>query len=175
MSFCHAQPTSLNYLGDQRVKHGHLMVYRKELTFSGVILSGGPDSVYGQGISDYITSLDHLLTFDRRATCGMGPSGRSRGTNSRYMLRVLYLKPCEFLCLMPPRLQEIAWNNGKCVLAGTKREFGHALVKIEKHKGEAVHVDKLFNGLGTELEVYMSHGEFDHPGITKGCWRLNSS
>ena len=59
---------------------------------------------------------------------------------------------------MPSRLQEIAWNHGKCVLAGTKREYGHAQVKIEKHKSEAVHVDKLFEGLGTELEVYMSHG-----------------
>ena len=33
-------------------------------------------------------------------------------------------------------------------------------MKIEKHKGEAVHVDKLFNGLGNEMDVYMSHGEF---------------
>ena len=32
-------------------------------------------------------------------------------------------------------------------------------MKIEKHKGEAVHVDKLFNGLGNEMDVYMSHGE----------------
>ncbi len=45
------------------------------------------------------------------------------------------------------------------MLAGEKREYGHAQVKIEKHKGEAVHVDKLFNGLGSELEVYMSHGK----------------
>jgi len=45
------------------------------------------------------------------------------------------------------------------VLAGKQREYGHARVKVEKHKGEAVHVDKLFNGLGSELEVYMSHGK----------------
>ena len=57
------------------------------------------------------------------------------------------------------RLQEIAWHHGKCVLAGEKREFGHARVHVEKHKGEAVHVDKLFRGLGSELEVYMSHGK----------------
>lgn len=63
---------------------------------------------------------------------------------------------------MSRRLQEIAWQNKKqdkeCVLAGEKREYGHAKVKIEKHKGEAVHVDKLFSGLGREMEVYMSHG-----------------
>jgi len=63
------------------------------------------------------------------------------------------------------RLQEIAWHHGKCVLAGEKREYGHAKVKIEKHKGESVHVDKLFNGLPSEIEVYMSHGETDFRGI----------
>lgn len=57
-------------------------------------------------------------------------------------------------------LQEIAWHfDSTNVLAGEKREYGHARVKIEKHKGEAVHVDKLFNGLGNEMDVYMSHGD----------------
>ena len=45
------------------------------------------------------------------------------------------------------------------MLAGERREYGHAQVKVEKHKDDAVHVDKLFNGLGHELEVYMSHGK----------------
>ncbi|KAK0512350.1 hypothetical protein JMJ35_005478 [Cladonia borealis] len=57
-------------------------------------------------------------------------------------------------------LQEIAWHfDNSNVLAGEKREYGHARVKIEKHKGEAVHADKLFNGLGNEMDVYMSHGD----------------
>ena len=62
-------------------------------------------------------------------------------------------------------LQEIAWHfDNTNVLAGEKREYGHARVKIEKHKGEAVHVDKLFNGLGNEMDVYMSHGEYSLKG-----------
>ena len=61
--------------------------------------------------------------------------------------------------LMQFRLQEIAWHHGRNVLAGTEREYGHARVHVEKHQGEALHVDKLFNGLGSELEVYMSHGK----------------
>lgn len=63
---------------------------------------------------------------------------------------------------MPCRFHEIAWQHGKNVLAGTRREYGHAQVTIEKHKGGADHVDKLFNGLGGEsnsLDVYMSHGK----------------
>ena len=57
-------------------------------------------------------------------------------------------------------LQEIAWHHdNKNVLAGEKREYGHAKLKIEKHKGEAAHVDKLFNGLGNDLDVWMSHGK----------------
>ncbi|KAK4693402.1 GMP synthase (glutamine-hydrolyzing), partial [Lecanoromycetidae sp. Uapishka_2] len=57
-------------------------------------------------------------------------------------------------------LQEIAYHyDDKNVLAGEKREYGHVQVKIEKCKAEAAHVDKLFNGLGSEIEVYMSHGD----------------
>ena len=52
-------------------------------------------------------------------------------------------------------LQEIAWHHdNKNVLAGEKREYGHAKLKIEKHKGEAAHVDKLFNGLGNTTWTY---------------------
>ena len=38
-------------------------------------------------------------------------------------------------------------------------------MKIEKHKSKAVHVDKLFNGLGNEMDVYMSHGEVFLQGV----------
>ncbi|KAF2733645.1 GMP synthase-like protein [Polyplosphaeria fusca] len=58
-------------------------------------------------------------------------------------------------------LQEIAWNFGKNVLAGEKREYGHAYLKVERHgDGEAGgHVDKLFKGLEDDMEVWMSHGD----------------
>lgn len=58
-------------------------------------------------------------------------------------------------------LQEIAWNFGKNVLAGEKREYGHAYLKVDRHgDGEAGgHVDKLFQGLEDDMEVWMSHGD----------------
>ena len=37
------------------------------------------------------------------------------------------------------------------VVAGEKREYGHAIVNLKQHK--------LFGGLGSELEVWMSHGK----------------
>jgi GMP synthase (glutamine-hydrolysing) len=61
-------------------------------------------------------------------------------------------------------LQEIAWNHGKNVLAGEKREYGKAHLKIEKHAEKPAHVDLLFAGLdfsgdGEGSEVWMSHGD----------------
>ncbi|KAF8417077.1 hypothetical protein EV426DRAFT_698999 [Tirmania nivea] len=56
-------------------------------------------------------------------------------------------------------LQEIAWNYGKDVSAGDKKEYGHAVLKITKHANTAPHVDTLFDGLGEEMEVWMSHGD----------------
>lgn len=50
-------------------------------------------------------------------------------------------------------LQEIAWNHGKDVSAGDKKEYGHAVLKITKHANAAPHVDALFDGLGKEMEV----------------------
>ena len=56
-------------------------------------------------------------------------------------------------------LQAIAWHYARNVVAGEKREYGHAKISIEQHKGAAVHIDRLFRGLGNELEVWMSHGK----------------
>ncbi|OCK84055.1 GMP synthase subunit B [Lepidopterella palustris CBS 459.81] len=58
-------------------------------------------------------------------------------------------------------LQEIAWHFGKNVLAGEKREYGHAFLKVERHEGGSGsgHVDKLFQGLEDDMEVWMSHGD----------------
>ncbi|KAI9886121.1 MAG: GMP synthase (glutamine-hydrolyzing) [Watsoniomyces obsoletus] len=56
-------------------------------------------------------------------------------------------------------LQEIAWHYGKNVLAGEKREYGHAKVNVSRSTGSDVHVDKLFESLTDDLEVWMSHGD----------------
>ncbi|KAF6226634.1 hypothetical protein HO173_012464 [Letharia columbiana] len=56
-------------------------------------------------------------------------------------------------------LQAIAWHFAGNVVAGEKREYGHAKLDVKQHEGVAVHVDRLFSGLGSELEVWMSHGD----------------
>ena len=57
-------------------------------------------------------------------------------------------------------LQEIAWNlDNKNVVAGEKREYGHAVVTVQKHDGKQAHIDQLFSNLGEDLEVWMSHGD----------------
>lgn len=58
-------------------------------------------------------------------------------------------------------LQAIAWHFAGNVVAGEKREYGHAKLDVKQHEGVAVHVDRLFSGLGSELEVWMSHGKSD--------------
>ena len=56
-------------------------------------------------------------------------------------------------------LQEIAWHHdNKNVLAGEKREYGHAKLNIKRHQGEEL-LDRLLHGLGDEMEVWMSHGD----------------
>lgn len=56
-------------------------------------------------------------------------------------------------------LQELAWHHGKNVLAGEKKEYGHAEVNVERHHGKGDHVDRLFAGLDTKLRCWMSHGD----------------
>ena len=56
-------------------------------------------------------------------------------------------------------LQEIAWHHGRNVLAGEKREYGHATLQIQKHSGKQAHVDRLFESLQDDMEVWMSHGD----------------
>ncbi|KAF2182421.1 GMP synthase [Zopfia rhizophila CBS 207.26] len=94
----------------------------------GVILSGGPYSVYW----DEAPHVDPAV----------------------YDLNVPILGICY-------GLQEIAWQFGKNVLAGEKREFGHAYLTVERHgDGDAGgHVDTLFKGLEDDMEVWMSHGD----------------
>jgi GMP synthase (glutamine-hydrolysing) len=53
-------------------------------------------------------------------------------------------------------LQEIAWNHGKNVVAGTEREYGHSQLQAKKVDG---YVDKLFKDLEDDLKVWMSHGD----------------
>ncbi|KAK4645967.1 GMP synthase (glutamine-hydrolyzing) [Podospora pseudopauciseta] len=90
----------------------------------GVILSGGPASVYDEAAPHADPAV-----FD---------------------LGVPILGIC-YGC------QEIAWRaNSANVAAGEAREYGHADVTIKKVEG-ADHVNKLFQGLGEEMHVYMSH------------------
>lgn len=95
-------------------------------TPKGVILSGGPYSVYE-------TNAPHV---DPRL----------------FELDIPILGICY-------GLQEIAWHHGRNVLAGEKREYGHAVINVARQSEKAEHVDRLFHGLGDELEVWMSHGD----------------
>jgi GMP synthase (glutamine-hydrolysing) len=97
-------------------------------TPKGVILSGGPYSVYW----DDAPHVDPAV----------------------FELDVPILGICY-------GLQEIAWHHGKNVLAGEKREYGHAYLKVERHGDGQTggHVDQLFKDLEDDMEVWMSHGD----------------
>ncbi|KAK5377474.1 GMP synthase (glutamine-hydrolyzing) [Exophiala xenobiotica] len=92
----------------------------------GIILSGGPYSVYEAG-------APHV-----------DPAAFDLGV------------PILGICY---GLQELAWHHGKNVLAGDKREYGHAYLKIERHSGKQAHIDRLFEGIEDDIEVWMSHGD----------------
>ncbi|CAB4473134.1 GMP synthase (glutamine-hydrolyzing) [Rhizophagus irregularis] len=55
-------------------------------------------------------------------------------------------------------LQEIAWNHGGSVAPCNNREYGHALMKVDKHQGHPF-VDRLFDGIEDSIQVWMSHGD----------------
>ncbi|KAF5374508.1 hypothetical protein D9615_009092 [Tricholomella constricta] len=56
-------------------------------------------------------------------------------------------------------LQEIAWNlNGK-VSPCDHREYGFSQLQVKKSDGGGASVDALFEGLGDEMQVWMSHGD----------------
>ena len=99
-----------------------------ELSFQpkGVILSGGPYSVYAVDAPHVDPEI-----FERNIP----------------LLGICY------------GLQEIAWHHGKNVLAGEKREYGHARLTILRHEDKISHKNQLFRGLGDDLEVWMSHGD----------------
>ena len=56
-------------------------------------------------------------------------------------------------------LQELAWHHGKNVLAGEKREYGHAKLRFETYSGKQAHVNELFASLEDDMIVWMSHGD----------------
>ncbi|KAI0775110.1 GMP synthase [Trametes elegans] len=56
-------------------------------------------------------------------------------------------------------LQEMAWNMKGKVAKCEHREYGFAQVQITKIGGESKGADALFEGLGDELQVWMSHGD----------------
>ncbi|KAK8219272.1 GMP synthase (glutamine-hydrolyzing) [Zalaria obscura] len=92
----------------------------------GVILSGGPYSVYEEGAPHVDPAVFELDV------------------------------PILGICY---GLQEIAWHHGKNVLAGEKREYGHAILDVHRHTGKQAHADRLFQGLEDDMEVWMSHGD----------------
>lgn len=90
----------------------------------GIILSGGPYSVYEEGAPHCDPEFLKL---------GVPILGICYG------------------------LQELAWTLSKeNVVAGTAREYGLAEVDVQRHNS---HVDRLFEGLGDSLRVFMSHGD----------------
>lgn len=64
-------------------------------------------------------------------------------------------------------LQEIAWNHGKDVCAGDRKEYGHASLSVTRHTSSAPHVDVLFEGVSDATDVWMSHGD-KLGGLPKG-------
>ncbi|KAI0671840.1 GMP synthase [Trametes maxima] len=56
-------------------------------------------------------------------------------------------------------LQEMAWNMKGKVAKCDHREYGFAQVQISKIGGESKGADALFDSLGDELQVWMSHGD----------------
>ncbi|KAL8700053.1 MAG: hypothetical protein Q9201_005657 [Fulgogasparrea decipioides] len=57
-------------------------------------------------------------------------------------------------------LQEIAWqHNQQNVLAGERREYGHARLSFERREGEALSKNDLFQGIADDIDVWMSHGD----------------
>ncbi|KAI9772349.1 MAG: GMP synthase (glutamine-hydrolyzing) [Geoglossum umbratile] len=92
----------------------------------GVILSGGPYSVYAEDAPHVDPAVFDL---------GVPLLGICYG------------------------LQEIAWHYGKNVLAGEKREYGHATLTVNRDVQGVSHMDALFKGLEDEIEVWMSHGD----------------
>ncbi|OBZ66149.1 GMP synthase [glutamine-hydrolyzing] [Grifola frondosa] len=56
-------------------------------------------------------------------------------------------------------LQEMAWNMKGKVAKCEHREYGFAQVQITKIGNGDSHADALFEGLGDELQVWMSHGD----------------
>jgi GMP synthase (glutamine-hydrolysing) len=97
-----------------------------ELKFvpKGIILSGGPYSVYEEG-SPHVDPA----VFD---------------------LNVPILGICY-------GMQELAYRlNPDNVIAGTHREYGHAMLKARSIDN---HVDRLFEGIEESMRVWMSHGD----------------
>ncbi|KAK4574532.1 GMP synthase (glutamine-hydrolyzing) [Recurvomyces mirabilis] len=89
----------------------------------GIILSGGPYSVYASDAPHVDPTVFELAV------------------------------PVLGICY---GLQEIAWHHGKDVVAGEKREYGHAELNIHADGSE---VSRLFHGLPNNTDVWMSHGD----------------
>ncbi|KAF8630223.1 hypothetical protein AX15_003048 [Amanita polypyramis BW_CC] len=56
-------------------------------------------------------------------------------------------------------IQELAWKLGGEVSKSEHREYGHAMLQMTKIGEEDAATDALFEGLGDEMQVWMSHGD----------------
>lgn len=98
----------------------------KALAPRGLILSGGPYSVYETGAPHVDEAVFSL---------GLPILGICYG------------------------LQEIAWHqDNTSVDAGTHREYGSATLRLQ-HNSARPKVTQIFDGLGAEMDVWMSHGD----------------
>lgn len=87
----------------------------------------------------------------------------SGGPNSVYDVDAPHVDPTIFDLGIPILgicygLQEIAWQHGKNVVAGEKREYGHATLHLQESDSKADHANKLFDGFDN-MKVWMSHGD----------------
>ncbi|KAG6029538.1 GMP synthase (glutamine-hydrolyzing) [Claviceps citrina] len=105
----------------------------------GIILSGGPASVYDEGSPHVDPAVFDL---------GVPILGIWYDLSSIIMAALL-IDPANLA------MAEIAWQTDSGNVArGTAREYGHADVTIHK---AGSHADRLFAGLGETMHAYMSH------------------
>ncbi|KAF9236289.1 hypothetical protein BU15DRAFT_89224 [Melanogaster broomeanus] len=118
----------------------------------GIILSGSPYSVY-----------------DADAPHADPANIRTWRPNSRNLLRLTGLHSCtrsatdlndSLISVVINLERKYAWNLKSKVSGCDHREYGHATVQISR-SGEGS-VDALLEGLGDEMQVWMSHGDQLH-------------
>ncbi|RDA92123.1 hypothetical protein CP533_6096 [Ophiocordyceps camponoti-saundersi (nom. inval.)] len=108
----------------------------------GIILSGGPYSVYQEDAPRTFLPVSLLV---RLTECFPEVDPAIFDLPDTPILGICY------------GLQLLAWRLSRDnVVAGTAREYGQADVVAQRHDGP---VDRLFQDVGDAMQVYMSHGD----------------